>query len=563
MASQIEINRRTGERIEGYGLIVSRAEVSIDQIIVPDDLWEQFPEENDPAVIEGHKEILQSPIASRYAIVVKEVISDDPSHPTYELVHKPALVKAMQTLDKQNADVLIIHDSHGIDFHDFSFEQYAWLGEQGAKIDHIVRHIPLDMVTSEGSITDDKRVNDLLREIKRDGQKVNVWLRPKLINGKVYCDIIDGFHRTRVRIKQGALTIWARLSFGMTDEELFDHRVRAAADVEAVKFARVVKLMRQSFEESKWYKVYNLTLAQLLHMGSNTTTDHPGKNIGLNVKELSTEAVTWITEKANVWGLYVGSINQMIMAADRSFPEIIEQVRSSGGGGHAGDGVLNNAKFIAMVDIIPENLDLQRIVAVIIKEHNINSDDTTLVCRALLKAHNKKDLETIQQLRQEPRDVAKEYLKDEALEEERQVQDAEAVLYVQPTAPNAKTSNVSPTITPNIPEKKTVMTPGHNRRLFSAGAEKQAPSPASMFVAPESQLPKKDATAWWMMKELSLSDDEQQIMIMLNDGVSIDDIPDKLQLSPNKFNQLWRSANQKHALYVDSQRIVKKFRRNV
>jgi len=47
----------------------------------------------------------------------------------------------------------------------------------------------------------------------------------------------------------GASLIEARISFGMTDEELYDQRVKAAArSAKAVKFARTIILMQNSFQ---------------------------------------------------------------------------------------------------------------------------------------------------------------------------------------------------------------------------------------------------------------------------------------------------------------------------
>src|SRR4030067_2881493 len=160
----------------------------------------------------------------------------------------------------------------------------------------------------------------------------------------------------------------------MTDEELFDERVRAAArSAKAVKFPRMITFMFRSYQVSPWSQ-QGLQLSQILNLAvTSSSTKQPGKNLGLT-PETYQATIQWAKQKAMLWNSDVGSLYQQIRCAENSFSEIIGQVRTSQGGGHIGDGVFNPVKFFAMVEELPNNFRLQQLMVSIIKKHNLNTD---------------------------------------------------------------------------------------------------------------------------------------------------------------------------------------------
>lgn len=371
-------------------LSVSVEEVPIASLRLTPQLREKFPKEYDPAMIRRLGQAIKNGTITPHALVVKEVYDGD-GRPYLELLHKPAVVFALDQFGTDTVGVIIIHNNTDFDLDTASDRQLLYLGERGALIDHFVRDIPLSDVIVDGSVVDEEH-RDILKDQLATGQQVNIWVRPRLFLTRILHDIVDGYHRSAALTEIGVREIEARLSYGMTDEELYDERVRAAArSAKAVKLSRMITSMQQSYSRSEWFK-YGLRLSQILSLAnSSDLTKQPGKNLGLP-EDVAQNAIRWVVNKAKLWDSDVGTLYQQIRSAEDSFPEIIDQVRTSQGGGHIGDGVFNPVKFYAMVEKLPNNLTLQRIMVRIIRHQNLNTDQVRVVSQALALIENNPEL---------------------------------------------------------------------------------------------------------------------------------------------------------------------------
>jgi len=388
VVQKIETNKEHAQILEKEGLRVTRETVPLD-LVTYEHLQAQFPKDFDKAMCSILAKSITKGIIVPHAVVVKERSDEKGSY--YELLHKPSTILAYQQCGISTIDVVIVHGNDEFSLDKATDAQLLFLAEQGALIDHILQNIQVERIISEGSIVDEDHVEELESDLST-GQKEPIWVRARLDEaGNLVYDIVDGYHRTDVFRSVGASLIEARISFGMTDEELYDQRVKAAArSAKAVKFARTIILMQNSFHESKWYLEYGLKLSQILSFAASVKSQEPGKN--LLSPELGREAIEWAKQKIAVWGGSITTISQQIRCAEDSFPEIIQQVRSLDGGGHEGDGVLNRDKFVAMVDELGQNLQLQRSMVAIIKEHNLNSAQTRVVASALALIEKQPDL---------------------------------------------------------------------------------------------------------------------------------------------------------------------------
>ncbi len=387
---QLETETRPFSVSEQDGLRISKESVSIDRIAYKH-LQAQFPRDFDTAMYAHLAHALTKGIITPHAVVVKEKIDETGTH--YDLLHKPAMILAYRQCNISDIDVVVVHDdTDAFSFENATNDQLLYLAEQGALIDHLLQNVTVHSILSEGSIVDEEH-RDKLADQLAFGQEVPIWVRARPgLKGSLVYDIVDGYHRTDALRNIGARMIEARVSFGMTDEELYDQRVMAAVrSAKSVKFARTVTLMQQSFAQSKWFSEYRLKLSQVMALATNAKiTKQPGKNLGIS-EETGQQVIQWVLNKAELWGGNLGSIYQQVRAAEDSFPEIIQQVRNLSGGGHTGDGALNTLKFISMVEQLPGKFHLQRIMVNIIRQHNLNSDQTRVVASALSCIEDQQD----------------------------------------------------------------------------------------------------------------------------------------------------------------------------
>ncbi len=390
-APRIEKEMTPSSLLERDGLRVTRERVKIESLILPDTLKDRYPTEYDPANIQELATTIKSGILTSHALAVKEVRDNDTSS-NLELLHKPSVIFALQKCGISEVDVVVIHNNDDFDIVTASDNQLLFLGEQGVLTNHVVRNIPMADVLSDESIIDDP-YRDVLKSQLSTGQEVNIRVRARREGERIVYDIIDGYHRHDSLRIIGSQFISARLTFGMTNEELHDERVLAAfRSAKSVKFARMVTSMQNSYAESVWSKVYNLKLSQILSLAVNANKiKQPGKNLGIP-ESAAREAIEWVSKKAVLWNSDVGTLCQQIRAAEDSFTEIIKQIRTTEGGGHAGDGVLNRDKFIAMVEQLGKKLSLQSTMVSIIKKHNLNADQTRVIAGALALIEGHPDL---------------------------------------------------------------------------------------------------------------------------------------------------------------------------
>jgi hypothetical protein len=376
--------------LEWDGLQVTREKIKIEPLILPDTLKTRYFKEYDVPVIQQLAKTIQSGVITPHALVVKEVHdTENTSH--LELLHKPSIIFALKECGIGEVDVVVVHRDD-FDLTTATDHELFQLGKEGAVTDHIVREIPMVDVLSDESIIDEK-YRDVLKDQMSTGQLVNIRVRARQIWDRTVYDIIDGYHRYGVLKTIGAAFITARVTFGMTNEELFDERVLAAfRSAKAVKYARMITSMQFSYAETVWKKDYDLRLSQIISWAMTAKKiKQPGKNLGIP-EEAALQAIAWVNRKAILWNSEVGSLYQQIRAAENSFPDIIRQVRTSESGGHASDMAFNATKFIAIAEQLPGDEKLQVMMVAIIKRDNLTTDQVRVISKALAKIRDNKEL---------------------------------------------------------------------------------------------------------------------------------------------------------------------------
>jgi len=276
--------------------------------------------------------------------------------------------------------------------------------------------INVDQIAVEASIVDDLHVEELRHSMgKKCGQTTPITVGARCEKGKIVFHITDGFHRTAVKRTLEEPTIDAVVLYGLTMEEIYDLRVLAASSVKAVKFARLASWMQQSFSSSKWGDK-GIKLSQALGLAMNWgISDSPGQRLGLSVEEAE-ELKDFLKDKETAWQGKLSSFYHDINAVEHSFPEIVEEVRTGGGGHGRGQGMLNPSRFKMMVKFLPDNLEGQRKMVNLIREYDLTTDKVELVAQVLAlllsgeAGSNFSVEETLAAMEMDPENIASEIL---------------------------------------------------------------------------------------------------------------------------------------------------------
>ena len=261
--------------------------------------------------------------------------------------------------------------------------------------------IDVNLLELEESIIDEAHRDDLLKSMEGDRHQVNpIVVRARLNEkGEIRYDIIDGFHRgsglkLKSEMEHKQVMAKATVLYGCSDEELFDQRVLAVNSVKGVSFPRLIHWMQRSFEETVWYKK-GLTLSQVLSLAERDS---------IVSRMLTTEetiaAKEWARKKASTWNKPLSSIAADTRAAENAAPDIVLLVRVGAGGSQLKKGILNPARFHALVEELPEDYELQRMMVEIITKHNLDQHQIRAVARELAKVRD--NPESLELIRMDP-----------------------------------------------------------------------------------------------------------------------------------------------------------------
>ena len=137
--------------------------------------------------------------------------------------------------------------------------------------------------------------------------------------------------------------------------------------------------MRLSYENTEFAKK-GLTLLQAISLANQDTSGIKFKNFP---SEEIDEVKKWVKDKAKKWHKNIGILYQDMLAVEHGAPDIVEKVRLGKGGGTEGSGTFNPARFKAMVNELPKDYDLQRVVYELIRRFNLDQGEVAQVSKAI------------------------------------------------------------------------------------------------------------------------------------------------------------------------------------
>lgn len=410
--------------------------------------------------------------------------------------------------------------------------------EKGIKTERLER-VPVGLLNLDESIVDEQHVQDLKESIGgRRGQLSPLVVRARLGgSGAVTYDIIDGFHRG------GALKLLkkefadCKVVYGCDEEEFYDLRVTAALSVSSVSFPRVAKWMRLSYENTEFAKK-GLTLLQAISLANQDTSGERFKNFP---SEEIDEVKRWVKDKAKKWHKNIGVLYQDMLAVEHGAPDIVEKVRLGRGGGTEGSGTFNPARFKAMVNELPKDYDLQRVVYELIRRFNLDQVKVAQVSKAIKRIN--KDDDTFQMLMADPVNISEGILsngneENPGLNNDKVEQPGCGRLLETKRKKHGGASYSDRSYTRKTPDEIL----DENVRLKE--------SIRSAHESLERMGNKNEGNPLWFrtIPDLSVRERDAMEMALGEDAITIDEISGKMNLTPNKIIQLLISGHTKYWL---------------
>jgi len=392
----------------------------------------------------------------------------------------------------------------------------------------------------EESIVDEDHVEKLKMSMRgKRGQISPITVRARMgEDGEIMYDIIDGFHRgaaLKSMAEDDGIEAYvdAVVVYGCSDEELFDLRVLAVNSVRSVSFARLSSWMQGSFEKSEWF-AKDLTLSQIMSLA---VTGSSGKNLGLT-REEALRAKNWAREKSKKWNRPITSLYQDILAVENADPELVKIVRVGAGGRHGKSGVINPARFRAIVEELPQEFELQQKAARVIMDEDLDKEEARLVAKAI--SVNRANEKELQLLKKDPRGYIGEVETEDG-------KDDDVDVIHNPTKRGKF-------------RKHHLMGSGRESDSYDRRTQKSLEEEIASLqeiLAKRQETSVHDASDWYeLIPDLTLL--EREVMIQFfRDGLDTDVIADVHGIVPHRVYLTLQSAHKKYYLFRENQKLNK------
>lgn len=319
----------------------------------------------------------------------------------YEMLTRPEEVVAFSKLGMTEFDVVAIYNDPEFTVENASVKELLFLGKMGTAVSRLEQHTAIKTLEFDEGDDEDNLDGPLVDEdeelfdrehaqivgggVIKQGQAspltAAAWQDH---DSRLHRSVTDGYHRgkeLKMRgIKEAKVTMW----YGWDESDIFIQRIQAAASVRSIALARFGIWSRQLYKRTEWQK-REIPMSSIISLA---ITDTSGKRLGIEGDD-NVRAKAWARRMAKAFrgstGLKLESMLPYVRAFERSFPPIIKRIRRASGGGKEGSGVFTPTKFLRMVEIIPEDLERQRFVVALNKDHNFTVQQFGMVAAAVAR----------------------------------------------------------------------------------------------------------------------------------------------------------------------------------
>jgi hypothetical protein len=238
-------------------------------------------------------------------------------------------------------------------------------------IQRVEMTLPLEILKHDVPV-DAGHVERLVHSIRQKGQlaPLYVWGGVEEQNEKQGSyQIIDGFHRTAAMRRLGLSEAQCYVAY--CDEETFrDLRITSAVIHKSVTFARVVKWVRESFAETTWSQ----------RMSPSTAFQGKWHLDGAEAHALN----RWLRDKAELWGMSLHKIGEILEIADKISPRIIPHIRELAPG-ELPTGIVVTPKAVAAVAKITKDHDYQELALQKVVQEGLSATEAAELAREIVR----------------------------------------------------------------------------------------------------------------------------------------------------------------------------------
>ena len=234
--------------------------------------------------------------------------------------------------------------------------------------------LAIDRLVSDVAV-DPIHVRELADSIKVSGPIQPVLVRDENLS------VIDGFHRVAAMQELGFDRV-ETIVLDCNEETFWDMRITAASTHKAVTFARVVDWIDEVFKLSP--QLQNFT-------GSYTSAFNL-----FNAVDRGTapdEVKAWAQNKAQQWGLAVGTIRNWLYTRQSLAPDLLNEAKRASSQTEGGD--VGFTHYYRVGETLSGNPDLQKQVIEKAKQEGLTSEQTREVARAIRQAPDSEEQKAI------------------------------------------------------------------------------------------------------------------------------------------------------------------------
>lgn len=236
--------------------------------------------------------------------------------------------------------------------------------------------VPLAVIDMSDAIISHKKVEALKKNIRKERQKVPVYLRLRLIDypgsGKesIVYDPMDGYHRIaalqKMQQEEGDNgDVAAIVSYGMTDAEVYEHRFLAIHSAPEILFRRAIRWLPE---------IYNTTpFAQKMSLIEALEKSREKQMMTKLTENEERELRAFITEKSQQCKRSIGDMEAMFRSIEGMAPDVIAMVELTKGKAKPFPGMISRSSFERLADSYrgKENYEIQRGLARYIGEYGL------------------------------------------------------------------------------------------------------------------------------------------------------------------------------------------------
>lgn len=220
--------------------------------------------------------------------------------------------------------------------------------------------VPLALIDMSDQIISHKKVQELIEDIRKNNQKIPVYLRPRLVphpdsgEESIIYDPMDGYHRISALLELQQDVVDAKVAYGMSDAEVYEHRFIAIHSAPEVLLRRAVRWLPVIYEMTPF--------AQKMSLVEALARSNSRQRMSVLTRDEEEELRVFIKRKAGQIGRSVSYMESFFRSVEGMAPDVVDLVELTMGSARPSSGMISRSGFEHLVQSYrgEENYAVQR-----------------------------------------------------------------------------------------------------------------------------------------------------------------------------------------------------------